>query len=276
MDRADPLRRALDGRALARALRDRPFYADVETTAATGSTNADVAALARSGAPEGVVRATDHQLAGRGRLARSWTSPPGAGIAVSVLLRPTQVPRDRWTWLPLLAGVVVARAVALAGVEAELKWPNDVLVDDRKIAGILVEVVVSGAPDAVVVGIGLNVTNRIDELPPGGTSLALAGAAALDRLALLTRLLGDLALTYEQWREHAGEPGPVRAAYLGRCATIGQVVRVELPGGAVVHGTAMTVDVDGRLVISTGDGSVALGAGDVVHVRSNAEPRSLG
>ena len=267
MQDRDPRRGPLDGASVRAALRPWPFYVDVDVSTATGSTNADVAALARTGAPEGTARTTDHQLAGRGRLARSWTSPPGAGIAVSVLLRPTAVPRERWTWLPLLAGVAVARAVARAGVDATLKWPNDVLVAERKIAGILVEVVGAGAPDALVVGIGLNVTNDRDELPPGGTSLALAGGAADDRGAVLADVLGDLADTYVQWRDAEGDAADLRAAYLASCATIGREVTVELPGGGTVQGLARTVDPDGRLVVGTAHGVRALGAGDVVHVR---------
>jgi len=256
----------LDGAVLREALRPWPFYVDVEATPATGSTNADVAALARQGAPEGTVRSTDHQVAGRGRLARTWTSPPRAGIAVSVLLRPTAIPLDRWTWLPLLAGVVIARTVARAGVEARLKWPNDVLVDGGKIAGILVEVVGVGAPDALVVGLGLNVSNERGELPPGGTSLALAGATQLDRVTVLADLLGDLAATYAGWRDAGGDPAGLRAAYLARCDTIGREVAVELPGGRTVRGVGRTVDLDGRLVVETASAELALSAGDVVHV----------
>ena len=267
MDSTQIARHAIDGPLLRDALRPWPFYVDVDASTSTGSTNADVAALARSGAPEGTVRSTDHQLAGRGRLARSWTSPPGAGIAVSVLVRPGRVPRERWTWLPLLAGVVVARTVAQVGVEATLKWPNDVLVGELKIAGILVQVVGAGAPDAVVIGVGLNVTNGRDELPPGGTSLALAGVPDPDRTGLLADLLGDLARTYVGWRDAAGDPAGLRTAYLAGCATVGREVNVELPDGRGVRGTAQTVDTDGRLVLATSDGLVAVGAGDIVHVR---------
>lgn len=267
MQNPDRPRAPLDGTALRRSLQPWPFYVDVTVSATTGSTNADLAAAARQNAPEGSVLATDHQVAGRGRLARSWTSAPGAGIAVSVLLRPSAVPRHRWTWLPLLAGVVVARTAGRAGVDARLKWPNDVLVDGAKIAGILVEVVGAGALDAVVVGIGLNVTNDLAELPSGGTSLALAGATGLDRLALLADLLADLADTYVGWRATGGDPAGLRPIYLAGCATIGREVVVELPGGATVRGLARTVDVDGRLVVATAAAERALGAGDVLHVR---------
>jgi BirA family biotin operon repressor/biotin-[acetyl-CoA-carboxylase] ligase len=257
------MRQPLDEARLRDGLHRWPFYVDVSVSEATGSTNADVAALARHGAPEGTARATDHQMAGRGRLDRSWISPARAGIAVSVLLRPRGVAPDRWTWLPLLTGLVVARAVSGAGVEGMLKWPNDVLVDGRKIAGILVEVV---GPGVVVVGVGLNVSNQPAELPPGATSLAIAGARDLDRADLLAALLGDLADTYTAWRD-GGDSEELRAAYLTRCATVGRVVSVELPGGRAAQGSALTIDVDGRLVITSATGELALGAGDVVHVR---------
>jgi BirA family biotin operon repressor/biotin-[acetyl-CoA-carboxylase] ligase len=267
VEELDARRTPLNDTVLRSALERWPFYVDVSTSATTGSTNADVAELARSGALEGTVRATDHQTAGRGRLTRSWTSPPGVGIAVSVLLRPVAVPRDRWTWVPLLAGLAVTRTLRRAGVEAALKWPNDVLVEGAKIAGILVEVVGAGAPGAVVVGIGLNVTNQVDELPPGGTSLALAGGDVLDRTAILALLLGELADAYEPWRDAAGDSVALRADYLMTCATINREVRVELPGEQNLRGFARTVDLEGRLVVDADDGELVLGAGDVVHVR---------
>lgn len=267
MQDTSPGRVPIAGERLRAALRQRPFYVDVDTSAATGSTNADVASLARAGAPEGTVRTTDHQVSGRGRLARSWTSPPGAGLAVSVLLRPSGVPRDRWTWVPLLTGLVVAQTVAEVGVGAALKWPNDVLVSERKIAGILVEAVGAGAPDALVVGIGLNVTNTVDEVPPGGTSLALLGASALDRELILADLLRNLADAYVDWCNAAGDSADLRVAYAACCTTIGREVRVELPGGRAVHGRARAIDVDGRLVVKTTGGEIALGAGDVIQVR---------
>lgn len=267
----DDQRAPLDTGRLVEALAGDAFFVDVVASAETGSTNADVAVLARAGAPEGTVRTTDLQTAGRGRLARAWTSPAGAGIAVSVLLRPDRVPRERWSWLPLLAGLAVLDAVGLAGLGpgsgAALKWPNDVLVGDRKLAGVLVEVVATPSP-AAVVGIGLNVTNEPAELPHGlATSLAMEGAAGAERSAVLVDLLRALAGTYGSWTDAGGEPSVLRAAYAERCATIGRVVRAELPAGRTVEGTATGIDEGGRLVLATADGPVVLGAGDVVHVR---------
>ena len=230
------------------------LWTDLRVVAETGSTNADVAAAARAGAPEGLVLVAERQTGGRGRLGRQWTSPPRAGLAFSVLLRPKSISG----WLPLLAGVALVTAVRrVSTVDAELKWPNDLVVDDRKLGGILVEVV----DGAVVVGIGLNVTLRGPELPtPQATSMSLAGAANTDRDPLLRTVLRSLADWYTRWN---GDPDSLRDTYTLHCATIGRTVRVELPGGAAVTGTATQIDRDGRLVV---DGT-PYAAGDVVHVR---------
>jgi BirA family biotin operon repressor/biotin-[acetyl-CoA-carboxylase] ligase len=240
----------LRSRALARAL-----VADgwrVEVLERTGSTNAVVADRARGGEPAGLVVVAEQQSAGRGRLDRVWVSPARAGLTFSVLLRP-DLPPARWGWVPLLTGVAVVRALrAQAEVEAVLKWPNDVLLDGRKLCGTLTEV---AAPGALVVGVGLNVTTRREELPHDeATSLGLEGAATTDRDTLLRAVLRQLSAVL------ADPSGP--AAYRELCSTIGRRVRIELPGGAV-EGVAESVDDDGRLVL---DGR-AYGAGDVVHLR---------
>ena len=152
---------------------------DIVETSSTGSTNADVAAVARAGAPEGTVHVTSHQTAGRGRLDREWVAPPGSGLAASVLLRPVEVPLDRWGWIPLLVGVALADAVAELGVQPALKWPNDIEVDGKKLAGILVEAVTTPDGAAAVIGVGLNVSMTAAQLPiPAATSLALEGVAS--------------------------------------------------------------------------------------------------
>jgi BirA family biotin operon repressor/biotin-[acetyl-CoA-carboxylase] ligase len=250
--------------ALRRALvRPGGLWTDVRVLASTASTNADVAAAARRGAAEGLVVTAEWQSAGRGRLDRQWTLPPRAGIAVSALLRPANVPPARRGWLPLLAGVALAEAVRrVSEVDAVLKWPNDLLVDGRKCAGVLVE----AYNGAVVVGLGLNTTMREDELPSARAgSLVLAGATCTDRDPLLRAILRSLAVWYGRWRDRDGDAqaSGVHAAYLYHCATIGRDVRLELPSGAPVSGRAETVDDDGCLVVS----GTAYSAGDVVHVR---------
>ncbi|MFE9652889.1 biotin--[acetyl-CoA-carboxylase] ligase [Micromonospora sp. NPDC006431] len=259
----------------------------LELRAETGSTNADAVEAARAGEPEGLVVVAERQTAGRGRRGRVWQSPPRAGIATSVLLRPGEtvaerdwspVPSLRYGWLPLLAGVALVEAVArLAELDAHLKWPNDLLVDGAKCAGVLAEAVPGDAPDqppAIVVGIGLNVTLHADELPenPTGlpaTSLQLAGAAATDRDPLLRALLRSLSDWYDRWRSAGGDAvaSGLRDAYLAACATVGRQVRVLLPDGREVHGTATGVDPDGQLLVDGPAGELRLAAGDVLHVR---------
>nr|WP_158602795.1 biotin--[acetyl-CoA-carboxylase] ligase [Jiangella rhizosphaerae] len=237
--------------------------------ATTGSTNADVAAAARSGAAEGYAVVAGHQSAGRGRLDRRWEAPPGTALAMSFLLRPDGVPVTRWSWLPLLAGVVVVDAVAAAaGATAVLKWPNDVLLDGGKLSGILVERAETPPGPAVVVGIGLNVAQTPEQLPAGGASLAPYGARADD---VLDAVASRLAARYAAWRSAGGDPGTsgLAADYAAHCDTIGRDVRAELPGGEAVVGRAAGVDDAGRLLIasSAGGDPVAVGAGDVVHLR---------
>jgi BirA family biotin operon repressor/biotin-[acetyl-CoA-carboxylase] ligase len=243
---------------------DDGLWRDVTVVPQTGSTNADLLEQARAGAAEGLVLVAEVQTAGRGRLGRSWSAPPGAGLIFSVLLRPSEVPPTRLGWLPLLTGVTVATAVRdQAGLPASLKWPNDVLVGERKLAGILAE----AHGDAVVVGVGLNVTLSQAGLPvPAATSLLIEGAASTDRTSLLVAILTELAGRYQAWRAEP-DAARLRADYLRWCATIGREVRAELPGGAVLTGTATDVDDAGRLVLRTPGGLVPVGAGDVVHVR---------
>lgn len=248
------------------------LWTSVEVVARTGSTNSDLAARAAEGAPEGAVLVAEEQREGRGRLDRRWSAPPRSGLFFSVLLRPAAVPPERWGWLPLLAGVATAAAVSrAAGVDTALKWPNDLLVtvggEERKAAGILAERVGS---DAVVVGVGLNVTLREDELPvPGAGSLALAGAQATDRDPLLRAVLRSLEHWYTAWRDAGGDPAGCRLqeAYAAGCATLGREVRVELPGGRHLAGEAVAIDGDGRLVVRADGSEHPVGAGDVVHVR---------
>ena len=269
----DLARPPLPARALQRALLvPGGLWRHLDLKTETASTNADVAEAARRGEPEGLIVVAEQQVAGRGRRDRQWVSPPRAGLTLSVLLRPGDaVPNRRWGWLPLLGGVALVEAVQrIAEVDAALKWPNDLLVQDAKCAGILAEVI----GDAVVLGIGLNVTTRIDELPVTGglpaTSLQIAGAKSTDRDPLLRTLLRGLARWYEGWRETGGDAElcGLLGAYRRGCATIGRDVRVHLPAGDDLVGEAITVDADGQLVIRTADnGEKRISAGDVLHVR---------
>ncbi|HEX3192412.1 MAG TPA: biotin--[acetyl-CoA-carboxylase] ligase [Streptosporangiaceae bacterium] len=266
--------RAPLGRAALRRALVRPggLWRDLEVVESTGSTNADLLTRALAGEPEGAVLAAEEQRAGRGRMGRTWTSPPRAALTFSVLLKPA-VPPARRGWLPLLAGVAVATAVTqVTGVETGIKWPNDLLTADAKLAGILAE----ASGDAVVVGIGLNVSTEPAEFPPArpgalpATSLRAAGATALDRASLLLAILGEFEHWYRAWQRAGGDPdrSGLSAEYTGLSATIGRAVRAELPGGQALSGPAAGVDSDGRLLVRVSSGSeVAVSAGDVVHLR---------
>lgn len=242
------------------------------------STNAVAADHARAGRPEGFTVVADHQTAGRGRLDRSWVTAPRAALTFSVLLAPVEVPLARWSWLPLLAGVAVAQAVRRStGLDAVLKWPNDVLIEASaeeerggKVAGILVEQVERRDGPAAVLGIGINVSARAHELPvETATSLELAGAGRPDRGRLLAAVLAELGEEYDGWRRAGGDASAgLRAAYLELSDTVGRQVRVTLPSGENVHGEATGIDRDGRLQVRAPGGTRTLGAGDVVHVRT--------
>jgi len=240
----------------------------VEVVAETGSTNADLLERASADAAGGLVLVADHQRHGRGRLDRSWETPPRAGLTASVLVRPGPVPAERWPWLPLLTGVAVVEGIAAAGgPRCALKWPNDVLHDDLKLGGLLVERTETPSGPAAVVGIGLNVTTAREELPvPTATSLALAGMTDPDREVILAAVLTALGGRYDAWRDGTGVAG-LPAAYSALCATIGRRVEVRLPAGEAVTGLASAVDGAGALVLEADAGRRVVTAGDVLHVR---------
>ncbi|MEV1070148.1 biotin--[acetyl-CoA-carboxylase] ligase [Streptomyces sp. NPDC050263] len=265
----------LNASALRRALvRESGLWSQVDVVQRTGSTNSDLVAAASAGkAGEGAVLVAEEQTAGRGRLDRQWTAPPRSGLFFSVLLTPSEVPVARWGWLPLLTGVAVAAGLSrAAGVDTALKWPNDLLVtvggEERKAGGILAE---RAGEDAVVVGVGVNVSLSADELPvPQAGSLALAGAVTTDRDPLLRGVLRSLEEWYGRWRTAGGDPAAsgLQETYAAGCATLGRTVRAELPGNRSLVGEAVAVDGDGRLVIATEAGvQEPVGAGDIVHLR---------
>jgi BirA family transcriptional regulator, biotin operon repressor / biotin---[acetyl-CoA-carboxylase] ligase len=228
-------------------------FADIREFATIGSTNSYLLQEARAGAPEGTVVVADHQTTGKGRLGRTWTASPGASLLVSVLFRPARLKDDRRHLLTAAVALASARAcTSVAGIFPEIKWPNDLLMGDRKLAGILAE----AEHDAVVVGVGMNVASA----PPGAVSVDEAARRPVARGELLGAILEDL----EGWYRDLPS---VAAAYRLACGTIGKLVRVELPGGAVA-GQAEGVDDRGHLLVRREDGSVLdVAAGDVVHVR---------
>jgi BirA family transcriptional regulator, biotin operon repressor / biotin---[acetyl-CoA-carboxylase] ligase len=268
------------------AVRPGSLWREVRVVTETGSSNADLLAVARGGAREGVVLVAEAQTAGRGRMGRRWISPPRTGLTFSVLLRPYGVPATLLGWVPLLAGTAVAAALpTVAPVAPRLKWPNDVLAGSAKLGGILAE----RSGSAIVVGIGINVTQHKAELPEGGTSLRLETAAAQTkgavpgtaagngstpadlRAPVLVAVLAAMSERYLAWRDQFNpgdaEASGLRQEYLGRCATVGREVTVTLPGGKAISGPAVGVDWAGRLEVATAQGPVPVSAGDVVHLR---------
>ncbi len=245
------------------------FWPQITVVEQTASTNDDLAADRT--ASDHTVLVTEHQAAGHGRLGRTWESTPRSGLTFSFLVRPA-VPVLRWAWLPLLAGVALREAVvAQVGVAASLKWPNDLLVVDpdgmhRKSAGILAQTV----GDAVVVGIGLNVSSTREELPVDtASSVELAAGHEVDRTALLSALLIAIERRYASWQDADGdaERSGLAAAYLDACETVGRRVRISGVDGSEQLGIAIGVDRAGRLQVDTDRGPVVVSAGDVEHVR---------
>jgi BirA family biotin operon repressor/biotin-[acetyl-CoA-carboxylase] ligase len=235
----------------------------------TGSTNADLLARAAAGENiDGAVLIAENQTAGRGRNGRQWSAAPRAQIIMSVGVGAGGVPTEAWGRLPLAVGVGVVDAVAaVTGIRARLKWPNDVIADGGKLAGILAEV--ASPKQVIVVGVGVNVTLRPDEADTVNTvvtSLAELGVVAPDRQQLARRLLRELGVRISNWRSGGGLDANLMAAYRTRSLTIGTRVRALLPGGGEIVGVARSVDEQGRLCIESDGRSVAVAAADVLHL----------
>jgi BirA family biotin operon repressor/biotin-[acetyl-CoA-carboxylase] ligase len=266
----DDWRHALDATALRDVLIHSPWRR-IDVVDETGSTNADLIARAADGEDiDGVVLIAEHQTAGRGRNGRSWSAVPRAQVTMSVGVSTDGIPSAAWGWIPLVAGLAVLEAIAAAtDVDAGLKWPNDVLARPPahgKLAGILAEVA-APAP-AVVIGIGLNVSLRAEELPdPGATSLAVLGGRHTDRRDLIVALLDGLERRIEGLRVARGADAALIAEYTAHSLTIGARVRATLPGDREIIGDARYVDDQGRLSIDRGGETVVVSAGDIVHLR---------
>lgn len=238
----------------------------LEVTDASPSTNALVAERARAGEDAGLVVVTEHQTAGRGRLDRVWETPARSSLTFSVLLRP-DAPAADWPWLPLLTGYAVQAALADRLPDIALKWPNDVLVEERKLVGILVERVETPQGPAAVVGVGINVSQTLDELPVAlATSVHLELGEPVERSGLLGQVLGSI----HGLQGLLADTASLREAYVDVCSTVGREVDVHLPGGEVRRGEVLDVDAGGALVVSSAEGTFTVAAGDVVHVRATA------
>lgn len=266
----------LDVRALRRALVDGPqaSWSRVDVVAETGSTNADLIAGAANYADRTALIA-EHQDSGRGRHARPFSGVPRSQILVSMLLKFPGIDPAVLGWVSLMTGIALVDALRTVGeVDARLKWPNDVLIGGKKVSGILAEVAAHGPSPTVVIGLGVNVSMTSDELPvPTATSLALEGAAVLDRDTLVRAILRGMAAEVDSWRDSNWNTDALVHRYRERCGTIGQRVRVDLPGGDEKVGTAIDVDDHGRIVIeveqqgSDAPSVLAVAAGDVTHLR---------
>jgi len=234
---------------------------DVHYVERTASTNSDLLARARQGAAPGTVVRAGHQTAGRGRLGRTWQAPPGSSLLASILLEAEPVP------FVVVARVALAAGDAcrdLAGVHPDLKWPNDLLIGGRKLAGILAEA--DAGSSVVVVGIGLNVTDDpveflSEDLRDRVVALSSVAAGVPDPSGLLDGLLERL----ERWLVRP--PHEVLVAYRAQCATLGSAVRVQRPSG-ILEGTATGITPTGELEVLDGGATVVVRAGDVVHVRA--------
>lgn len=230
------------------------------------STNAELAALAaRETLPDFTTLVTDDQTAGRGRLDRSWVAPRGSALAISVLVPARELPPARYGWLPIAAGIAMTEAVARAvpAASAGFKWPNDVLIGDRKVCGVLAELL--PGQHAVVIGAGVNLAMTAEQLPvPTATSIAVAGGDP-DADTVLSGYLDALQRLVTGFLAAGGDAEVSGLAARARelCVTLGREVRVELPDGRLLEGTATDVDADGRLLV----GGVAVAAGDVTHAR---------
>jgi BirA family transcriptional regulator, biotin operon repressor / biotin---[acetyl-CoA-carboxylase] ligase len=264
----------LSAQNIQRALSTKTFGRALHVLQEVASTNTQAAALAQDDAPHGTVIVAESQTAGRGRLGRHWHSPSGKNLYCSILLRslPTREQQPLWLpWIPLIAALAASRAVqVVANLKVSVKWPNDVLIGNRKLGGILCESSGVGTAHAtVIVGIGLNVNVHRDEFPVElreiATSLAIETHQLFDRAALLAALLAELETRCESFL--AGNHGDIHKEYMLRCSTIGRRVRIELAHGEPMDGTAESIQADGSLRIVRNDRTtVDIRAGDVIHL----------
>ncbi len=231
-------------------------YWRVSVVELTVSTQSDLVELARQGSARvGDVIAAEYQSGGRGRLMRSFSAPPSSALLFSLYIQP-QRSRNDWGWIPLIAGVSVAQS--LSEFKAELKWPNDILIKDKKVSGLIVEAV----GDGIVIGIGINAAMRPSQLPvPSATSLFIEGAKNVTRNKLLTDLLRIFENNFTKWDSGSDD---ISQSYLDLSATIGRRVQVQYPDGRIESDIAAAISSAGELVLANGS---HVQAADIVHLR---------
>jgi BirA family biotin operon repressor/biotin-[acetyl-CoA-carboxylase] ligase len=248
--------------------RSRAIVPVLEVLPEAGSTN-DVLRERAGDLPDLAVLVTDNQTGGRGRLGREWITPPGTSLAISVLLKPVGLPSAAYGWFPLLAGLAMSRALGpLVPGGVQVKWPNDVLIEGDKVCGILADLL----PDlsGLIIGAGVNLAQTREQLPTDtSTSLALAGAEGADADVVLSAYLIQLSALYREFLSASGDPvrSALRDEVVEACHTVGRRVRVQLPSGDDLLGTAVGIDEDGRLIVESDAGRTAVAAGDVTHLR---------
>jgi BirA family biotin operon repressor/biotin-[acetyl-CoA-carboxylase] ligase len=244
----------LDADAIAPHLQTRWLGRTLRCFPELDSTNSTARELAAAGAAHGAVVIADAQRRGRGRLGRSWASPTGTNLYLSAVLR-CALPPERLAQIGLLAGVATCETVR-EWCAAEIKWPNDVLIDGRKVAGILTEMDGSGPQRVVVLGIGVNLNSRLEDFPAElrdkAASLCLATGTLVDRARFTARLLGVLEARYEEWQRDGF--APIAAAWRRLAPLVGRLIRVQEPG-AVVEGTVIDLSDDGALRLRLADGT---------------------
>jgi len=223
---------------------------------AVDSTNA----VAASAPERNLVVVTDHQQAGRGRLDREWVTPRGAALTFTAVIDPS-LEDQWWPLIPLATGLAVGQATG-----AVLKWPNDVLIEGRKVCGILIERVHTRTGPLALIGVGINVSQSQEELPVENATSLLLSDRPTDRTELFREVLAGIRANLEVL---AASPHSLMTRYRTLCSTLGQQVRVELPHGESLVGRAVDLDAHGRLMVDAGveTGVVTVAAGDVVHVR---------
>ncbi|MHC6175840.1 biotin--[acetyl-CoA-carboxylase] ligase [Glutamicibacter sp. X7] len=254
--------------------------ARVDIVAESGSTNEDLAAAAASGAAGHLsVLCAEHQVQGKGRLGRTWVTPKGSALTVSVLVAPKPtLGIEALSWYTMLAALAFSEAVEkVCDVQLGIKWPNDLLVGQKKVCGILAQLVTTPSGLGVVVGTGMNVDQHPEELPVDtATSLRIASGGGVDRTELLAEYLRRFAGLDAAFRAAGGQADTplagrnesLRLLVQHRLRTLGQIVNVEFPDGTKVTGEALELERDGGLAVRASDGTRHhVLAGDVQHVR---------
>src|SRR5438132_7986523 len=234
------------------------------------STNLEAMRQARAGAPEGLCVIAREQMAGRVRLDRTWHSPKDAGLYFGIVLRP-KAPMNLWPLLPLMAALAVSDALMKScGLRADIKWPNDILANDRKLCGILAETIETANGPAAVIGIGINLTKEAvpEELRSAATSLEEMTSQKIDREKVLSELMKAIAERYQVLQSEGGTEHTIREWCANSSYAFDRQVRVTLHDDSFV-GVTRGLDNDGALRVELSDGRIKqVRAGDVTALRS--------